>query len=202
MVHKSQLSSVMVNDATDVLQKGDRVWCKIISISDDGKIALSMKVVNQGTGKDLDPTGVQIHQDELKRKEKPNQNRRKAIELGAILDTTCTKCGTRGHLSKDCFKTPDGKTYELIPEDDNDCVIDNSVTITSDPGSGIVKDKKRKKKKDKKSRDKDKAKKKKKKSKKKRKYSSSSDSSSEDSSSEQSSKKQKLVEKLKANKKR
>jgi hypothetical protein len=31
-----------------------------ILFQDDNKIALSMKVVNQGNGKDLDPNGVQI----------------------------------------------------------------------------------------------------------------------------------------------
>ncbi|XP_023288136.1 nucleolar protein of 40 kDa [Orussus abietinus] len=115
LVHKSQVSTTHVDDVADVLQRGDRVWCKVISMGDDGKIGLSMKHVNQGNGMDLDPNGVQLQRDEQKRKSiVPTQ--RKVIELQAVLNTTCTKCGTAGHLSKDCFMSPDGKKYELIPE--------------------------------------------------------------------------------------
>lgn len=110
-----QVSSSRVDDVAEVLQRGERVWCKIISINDEGKISLSMKLVNQGNGTDLDPTGVQMQRDEQKRKSYvPGQ--RKVIELQAVLNTTCGKCGTHGHLSSDCFMSPDGKTYELLPE--------------------------------------------------------------------------------------
>lgn len=33
LVHRSQVSSVPVDDATEVLQRGERVWCKVINIS-------------------------------------------------------------------------------------------------------------------------------------------------------------------------
>lgn len=33
---------------------------KIIIFQDDGKISLSMKLVDQGSGRDLDPNGVQM----------------------------------------------------------------------------------------------------------------------------------------------
>ncbi|XP_049766709.1 zinc finger CCHC domain-containing protein 17-like isoform X1 [Schistocerca cancellata] len=122
LIHRSQISKSAVDDANDVLQRGERVWCKVIGVTDEKKISLSMKVVDQGTGKDLDPNGVQIHQDELKRKSFDPSSRRKVIELEAVLKTTCTKCGTYGHLAKDCFKSPDGKTYELLPDDDDDDV--------------------------------------------------------------------------------
>ncbi|PBC31312.1 Nucleolar protein of [Apis cerana cerana] len=100
LIHRSQISCVHVDNVTEVLQKGERVWCKVISIGDDGKIGLSMKYVNQGNGTDLDPNG----------------HERKTIHLEAVLNTTCKKCGTAGHLSNDCFMSPDGKKYELIPE--------------------------------------------------------------------------------------
>ncbi|XP_015610156.1 nucleolar protein of 40 kDa [Cephus cinctus] len=115
LVHRSQISTSHVDDVADVLQRGDRVWCKIISLGDDGKIGLSMKHVNQGNGSDLDPNGVQLQKDEQRRKTIV-PNKRKVIELQAVLNTTCSKCGTPGHLSNDCFMTPDGKKYELLPE--------------------------------------------------------------------------------------
>ncbi|XP_012153631.2 zinc finger CCHC domain-containing protein 17 [Megachile rotundata] len=115
LIHKSQVSSAHVDNVAEILQKGERVWCKIISIGDDGKIGLSMKYVNQGSGTDLDPNGVELQRDMQKRKT-VEKYERKAIHLEAVLNTTCTKCGTAGHLSKDCFMSPDGKKYELIPE--------------------------------------------------------------------------------------
>lgn len=115
LIHKSQVSSSHVDDVGEILQRGERVWCKIISINDDGKISLSMKLVNQGNGTDLDPNGVQLQRDEQKRKTSVS-GQRKIIQLQAVLNTTCGKCGTHGHLSNDCFMSPDGKTYELIPE--------------------------------------------------------------------------------------
>lgn len=110
-----QVSSAHVDNVAEILQKGERVWCKVISVAEDGKIGLSMKHVNQGNGKDLDPNGVELQRD-IQRRKNPGVVQRKVIQLEAILDTTCTKCGTKGHMSRDCFVSPDGKKYELIPE--------------------------------------------------------------------------------------
>lgn len=90
-------------------------------MAEDGKIGLSMKHVNQGNGTDLDPNGVELQRD-MQRRKIPGTAQRKAIQLEAVLNTTCTKCGTRGHLSKDCFMSPDGKKYELIPEVEEDSI--------------------------------------------------------------------------------
>ncbi|KAK3909898.1 Nucleolar protein of 40 kDa [Frankliniella fusca] len=207
LVHRSQISKVHVAEVSDVLAKGDRVWCKIISTTDDGKIALSMKVVDQGNGKDLDPNGVQIKLDEQKRKEWVPGEKRKTISLDAVFNTTCSKCGTRGHLGKDCFQVKGGKTYDLIPEDDLGGTRQNIPGNTSQPvesNDDIKKERKRVKKLAKK--EKNEAKKKKKaakklkkklkkearkarklKTKKKKKHSSSSDSSSDSSSSSSTS---------------
>ncbi|XP_071442407.1 zinc finger CCHC domain-containing protein 17-like isoform X2 [Hetaerina americana] len=117
LIHRSQVSSAPVDDVSDVLNRGDKVYCKVISVT-NGKIGLSMKHVNQGSGKDLDPNGVQLQLDEQRRKTfLPNS--KKKIELEAVFNTTCSKCGTRGHMSRDCFKLPDGKIYDLLPDDDD-----------------------------------------------------------------------------------
>lgn len=143
LIHKSQVSSAHVDNVAEILQKGERVWCKIISIGDDGKIGLSMKYVNQGSGTDLDPNGVELQRDMQKRKT-VEKYERKAIHLEAVLNTTCTKCGTAGHLSKDCFMSPDGKKYELIPE------IEEEEEATVQPQTDITKKEKKHKEKRKK----------------------------------------------------
>ncbi|XP_013786552.1 nucleolar protein of 40 kDa-like [Limulus polyphemus] len=117
LVHKSQISNSKVDDATEVLIVGEKVWCKVLSFGeeDDLKISLSMKVVDQGSGNDLDPAGVQIAQDENRRKI-CNHYEKKKITLEAVYNTICKKCGTRGHLAKDCFQQPGGMVYTLLPD--------------------------------------------------------------------------------------
>ncbi|KAG8225648.1 hypothetical protein J437_LFUL010333 [Ladona fulva] len=185
LIHRSQISSAVVDDAADVLQKGDRVFCKVISVT-DGKIGLSMKYVNQDTGKDKDPNGVELQKDEQRRKVLVTHGRKK-IELDAVFNTTCSKCGTRGHMSRDCFKTPDGKSYELLPEEDDTEEVapppEEEKSKSAKPHESGKKTKKKKK-----------EKKKKHKKKKKRKsshYSSDSEESSDSSSEEEKHRKEK-----------
>ncbi|BAP84980.1 RNA-binding protein [Paucilactobacillus hokkaidonensis JCM 18461] len=47
LVHISQVSNSFVKDIHDVLSVGDMVTVKVISIGDDGKIALSIKAANE-----------------------------------------------------------------------------------------------------------------------------------------------------------
>jgi polyribonucleotide nucleotidyltransferase len=57
LVHVSQLSNYRVENPREMLAEGDSVWVKVVGVSDeDGKkkISLSMKLVNQTTGQDLD----------------------------------------------------------------------------------------------------------------------------------------------------
>ena len=54
MVHLSMIKAARVTSARDVVQKGQPVWVKVISVSRD-KISLSMRDVNQETGEDLLP---------------------------------------------------------------------------------------------------------------------------------------------------
>ena len=53
LVHISELADQRVAKVTDVINEGDIVKVKVIEIGRDGKIRLSMKVVNQETGEDI-----------------------------------------------------------------------------------------------------------------------------------------------------
>ncbi|WP_208540709.1 MULTISPECIES: polyribonucleotide nucleotidyltransferase [Bartonella] len=52
LVHISQLASERVEKTTDIVKEGDKVWVKLMGFDERGKIRLSMKVVDQQTGKE------------------------------------------------------------------------------------------------------------------------------------------------------
>src|SRR5712671_640676 len=54
LVHISQLASNRVQKVTDVVKEGDKVKVKLLGFDDRGKVRLSMKVVDQATGEDLE----------------------------------------------------------------------------------------------------------------------------------------------------
>ena len=54
LVHISQLAQSRVNKTTDVVKEGDKVKVKLMGFDDRGKVRLSMKVVDQKTGEDLE----------------------------------------------------------------------------------------------------------------------------------------------------
>jgi polyribonucleotide nucleotidyltransferase len=54
LVHISQLAPRRVQKVTDIIKEGDRVKVKLLGFDDRGKIRLSMKVVDQQTGEDLE----------------------------------------------------------------------------------------------------------------------------------------------------
>jgi polyribonucleotide nucleotidyltransferase len=54
LVHISQLAPNRVNKTTDVVKEGDKVKVKLMGFDDRGKVRLSMKVVDQKTGEDLE----------------------------------------------------------------------------------------------------------------------------------------------------
>uniref|UniRef100_H0YRC8 Zinc finger CCHC-type containing 17 n=1 Tax=Taeniopygia guttata TaxID=59729 RepID=H0YRC8_TAEGU len=147
LVHRSQLSSCPVDSPAEMLAVGDRVWVKLIgrevswgrarslpaaglgeisatqvtaSAEDDKlKLSLSMKVVHQGTGKDLDPNNVSLDQDERRKRTFRDYTSQK-ITLEAVLNTVCKKCGCKGHFAKECFMQPGGTKYSLIPEEEEE----------------------------------------------------------------------------------
>jgi polyribonucleotide nucleotidyltransferase len=52
LVHISQLTDGRPKAVTDVVKEGDQVWVKLLGFDDRGKVRLSMKVVDQVTGKE------------------------------------------------------------------------------------------------------------------------------------------------------
>jgi polyribonucleotide nucleotidyltransferase len=58
LVHISQLAKSRVNKTTDVVKEGDRVKVKVLGYDDRGKVKLSMRVVDQQTGADLEKAAV------------------------------------------------------------------------------------------------------------------------------------------------
>jgi polyribonucleotide nucleotidyltransferase len=54
LVHISQLASQRVQKTSDVVKEGDKVKVKLLGFDDRGKVRLSMKVVDQQTGEDLE----------------------------------------------------------------------------------------------------------------------------------------------------
>lgn len=53
LVHISQLAPQRVQKTTDIVKEGDKVWVKLMGHDDRGKVRLSMKVVDQETGEEI-----------------------------------------------------------------------------------------------------------------------------------------------------
>ncbi|XP_039185077.1 nucleolar protein of 40 kDa isoform X2 [Crotalus tigris] len=120
LIHKSQMSNCRVDKPSEMVEVGEKVWVKLIrkeKKDDKLKLSLSMKVVNQGTGKDIDPNNIVLDQEARKKCSFRDYTSQK-ITLEAVLNTVCKKCGCPGHFAKDCFMQPGGTKYTLIPEDE------------------------------------------------------------------------------------
>ena len=55
LVHISQLAPQRVGKVTDIVNEGDKVKVKLLGFDDRGKVKLSMKVVDQETGEEIQP---------------------------------------------------------------------------------------------------------------------------------------------------
>ncbi|MXN66824.1 polyribonucleotide nucleotidyltransferase [Stappia sp. GBMRC 2046] len=53
LVHISQLAPHKVGKTTDIVKEGDKVWVKLMGFDERGKVRLSMKVVDQETGQEI-----------------------------------------------------------------------------------------------------------------------------------------------------
>ncbi|XP_061753146.1 nucleolar protein of 40 kDa [Nerophis ophidion] len=147
LVHVSEMSATRVESASEIVDVGEKVWIKVIGREVQGdkiKLAFSMKAVNQGTGRDLDPNHVMAEQD-ARRRRQFRDNTGNRITLEAVLNTTCTKCGCKGHFTKDCYSAP-GLQYSLVPDEvDGEPQQQQQLQVTSDAPKKD-KDKKKKKK--------------------------------------------------------
>jgi polyribonucleotide nucleotidyltransferase len=56
LVHISQLTDGRPETVAEVVKEGDTVWVKLLGFDDRGKVRLSMKVVDQTTGKEIEKT--------------------------------------------------------------------------------------------------------------------------------------------------
>eukprot|EP00123_Amoebidium_parasiticum_P020281 comp4659_c0_seq1/m.846 comp4659_c0_seq1/g.846 ORF comp4659_c0_seq1/g.846 comp4659_c0_seq1/m.846 type:complete len:227 (-) comp4659_c0_seq1:234-914(-) len=176
LVHVTQISNSKVDNPADVVAENEPVYVKVIGFGDDPenpKISLSMKVVNQRTGEDLDKNNVRITLDQRKTKVLPAEMQH-LISEETVQNAKCNKCGCKGHLAINCFSGAGGSKYELIGEDE---IEEPEPAIPTADIEG--KKKKKKSKESKKER-----KKKDKKSKKHKKHKRSRDTSSSSSSSE------------------
>jgi polyribonucleotide nucleotidyltransferase len=73
LVHISQLAQRRVQNVKDVVKEGDKVKVKLLGFDERGKTRLSMKVVDQTTGEDL----------EAKQKAEADQQRQQEAVGGA-----------------------------------------------------------------------------------------------------------------------
>ena len=53
LVHVSQIAPTRLNHPSDALKEGQEVWVKLLGFDDRGKVRLSMKIVDQETGKEV-----------------------------------------------------------------------------------------------------------------------------------------------------
>ncbi|XP_063275011.1 zinc finger CCHC domain-containing protein 17 isoform X3 [Prinia subflava] len=146
LVHRTHMSSCRVDKPSEIVDVGDKMK------DDKLKLSLSMKVVHQGTGKDLDPNNVSLDQDERKKRTFRDYASQK-ITLEAVLNTVCKKCGCKGHFAKECFMQPGGTKYSLIPEEEEEegaaagCEGDKKISQAEESSKKRKKEKKKKKKK-------------------------------------------------------
>ncbi|XP_032437443.1 zinc finger CCHC domain-containing protein 17 [Xiphophorus hellerii] len=147
LVHVSEMSASRVENASEIVDVGEHVWIKVIGREIQGdkvKLSFSMKAVNQGTGQDLDPNNVMADQDARRRKQFRDHTSNR-ITLEAVLNTTCSKCGCKGHFTKDCFSAP-GLQYALVPEEDDEEAQQQQAATNRPPQDSDKKKKKKEKK--------------------------------------------------------
>jgi len=54
LVHVSQMANKRIGHPKELVKEGDKVWVKLMGFDERGKVRLSMKVVDQATGKEIE----------------------------------------------------------------------------------------------------------------------------------------------------
>eukprot|EP00612_Vaucheria_litorea_P001315 CAMPEP_0171457020 /NCGR_PEP_ID=MMETSP0945-20130129/3268_1 /TAXON_ID=109269 /ORGANISM="Vaucheria litorea, Strain CCMP2940" /LENGTH=218 /DNA_ID=CAMNT_0011982549 /DNA_START=816 /DNA_END=1472 /DNA_ORIENTATION=- len=108
-----------VEKVDDIVAVDDSIYVKVYEIIKgetfgETKMRLSMKAVDQNTGEDLEKSSEVI--DELRGYDRAEAKGKKTIELDAVFNTVCSKCGAKGHMSVDCFSEA-GQKYDLLTEE-------------------------------------------------------------------------------------
>lgn len=113
LLHISRLSATgRVEQVEDVVAEGDTVWVKVVEVrTDEGKYSLDMRYVGQKDGEDKDPNNTQADSGGKGKGGKAPE----PIRIGAVQDTTCSRCGARGHMARECW-AGSGAKYELLEE--------------------------------------------------------------------------------------
>ncbi|MCZ6589031.1 MAG: S1 RNA-binding domain-containing protein, partial [Alphaproteobacteria bacterium] len=76
LVHISELKNERVGQVTDVVNEGDEVKVKVIGLDDRGKVKLSMRVVDQESGEELEDTRPPREPREGDGERRPRRSRR------------------------------------------------------------------------------------------------------------------------------
>ncbi|WP_332059794.1 polyribonucleotide nucleotidyltransferase [Bartonella sp. CB74] len=78
LVHISQLASERVAKTTDVVKESDKVWVKLMGFDERGKIRLSMKNIDQQTGKEItDDDSMKIDKENSADEKSSPENKRR-----------------------------------------------------------------------------------------------------------------------------
>jgi polyribonucleotide nucleotidyltransferase len=54
LVHVSQMANKRIGHPKEMVKEGDKVWVKLLGFDEKGKVRLSMKIVDQETGKEIE----------------------------------------------------------------------------------------------------------------------------------------------------
>eukprot|EP00727_Mastigamoeba_balamuthi_P000585 m51a1_g10523 putative nucleolar protein of 40 kda-like (332) ;mRNA; r:221780-222929 len=115
LLHVSQMSASRVENPEEVVSVGEELWAKVTRVSEegDGKYSLSLRGVSQTDGEDKDPNNLLSSQ---QRGGPGGSGEARKIEVGAVLKTTCRRCGGQGHLASECYASGvgGGTKYELL----------------------------------------------------------------------------------------
>ncbi len=60
LVHVSQMANRRVASPSEIVKDGDKVWVKLLGFDERGKVRLSMKMVDQETGQEIDEDGETV----------------------------------------------------------------------------------------------------------------------------------------------